>query len=1139
MQARTIALTLALLVGGVARAQSADRLEGPIPEEVEAYKQAAERFAERGREFREDTQAFVAYREAEERQRLTSGYDALLESLGELERNQRELTIQRFEEFLAKHPDAPYSSHVRFRLADLYFELENERWLERSRAYFAQLNDPNLSLEAAEALETQGEPRLELSRSVALYKRIIADNKDLPKEQRYERLDGTYLMLGFVYFEENAALPESDYPPTQPGKPPFDPTSFEAVQARKTELAKATFRELIARMPESDLADRAHLFLGNFVFDEGSFDEAVAEYRFVYQKGKDGPYFDESIYQLAWANYKQDRYAEAIPLFAEVLDQSEVLKRETGKESNYRPDAAKYMAFSFADLGGARSDALNQGTSYFSRVGAREYEWDVYVEMADALVRYSRWAEAVEVYRYLQDDPRWVNRPENPEFQMKIVQLYGNVQLLNDLEASGDARLELTRRYNEGTPWWEANRNNPDALAVARGFIESSLGQVANELRVRAQESEDPADYLVAAEKYQEYLDKFPISDDYYEVQWLLADSLRLANQYSRAATEYDALIRSSRFHPYLDGALVFRLQLRNQELAASAPPGALPPDAEPERTYTTEAGKEITVYKLGPTQLAFIEAADAVLGHEFGEPAPNVPDFREFVSENRHALTYIPGQILFWHNRYDEARPRLESVISRYPRKDEASYSASLLVDSYVAEGDLEQVRRQTMRFTSMILGSSDIADPTGRFRNSLEEVTYKQAEILAEGEDQEAAAEAFLAFLKEFPDSEYKEYALYSAARSYHIAGKAERANELYEEFINKYPTNEQSEQLYFRVASLYESTLQLDKAVNYYKQVSQRFPNGANAPDAVYNAAYLQIGLGQPKPAAEALEAYGTKYPDREDAEKVFFQAGEQWEAVGQTQALQFYDRYLAKYGSTNPENQITAMARKADIYKSQGNDRSYQKELDRIDQAFDATVASGKELGPNAHKYAAMAAYRGLKDAFDAYTAGKLTGNDEKDATFIFETKKSEMKAFEERAKAFATKYENFQYSSEALLLLGLAPLHWGDLGLSVKCPKGMREDDCFIFYDSLEEKFFPQFRAVIDQVGIPRLLDLVNKAKELKKHSPAIDKALAELNERNPSDYPAIKREIQGETDSTAPAPVAPVKAKKPKEEGQP
>lgn len=1134
---RPLLVLVALVAPSLAFAQASDRIEGPVPEELQAFKEASARFVDRATEMRDDTREYVAYREELERRKLTAGYDQMLENLAELERNQRDLAIRRFEEFLDKYPSTPYSSHVRFRLADLYFEVENENWLERSRRYFERLNDTDLTLEEAEQLEAEGEPRLDLSRAVALYKRIIEDNQDLPAGERYERLDGVYLMLGFVYAEENAALPSADYPARNESGDPFDPTSFEDVSERKSLLAKATFRQLIERMPESELADRAHLFLGNFLFDEGSFDEAIAEYRFVYDRGEEGPYFDEAVYQLAWANYKMDIYEEAIPLFTQVLDRSDAKKADTGRSSPFRTDAVRYMAFAFADEGLFASDgALGVAKAYFAKTGERPYEWDVYRELADGLTRYGRWQEAVAVFRHLQDDPRWVNHPKNPEYQMQIVRIYGNPVMLDDLEQSGEARLALTSRYNEGTEWWEANRNNPDALAVARGFIESSLGQVAQELRVRAQESGEPADFLVAAEKYQEYLDKFPISDDYYQVQWLLADSLRQGGATQEALVEYNKLIRSADYHEFFDGALVFRLQIHFSDLMQTAPPDQLPEGAVVERTYTTEAKKEITVYEVGELQANFIEAADAVLAHEFREPAAGVPDFRPFIDENRHALVYLPGQILHTHNRYEESRPRLERVIEEFPRKDEASFAASLLVDSFVNEGDLASVRLYTNRFSTMVLGTADVPDPEGRFRSQLESTAFLQAQALAESEDSLAAAEAFLQFLDDFPDSEHKEYSLYNAAFYYQQAGRAERANELYESFLAKYPDHEWSEKLYDRVATIYASTLQLEKAVDYYENLARRFPTSEKAPDAVYNAAFLKVGLGRNAEAARGLETYGTSYDERPDAEKVFFSAGEQWEAVSDRDALRFYDRYLKRFDFENPDNALAAMGRKASIYEKMGNRRSLDKELDAISDAFDRITEQGVELGPTAHRWAARAEYRELETAFEELKKGEVTRNEDQ-VTALLEEKEKAAPEVAAKALAFSQKYDDYDYATRALLINAMAPLVFADFGLAIEPPTGLSEDDEYAYWDLLEEKVFPIYRGH-EAEGIKRLQNLVKAAKTAKQHSEAIELAYKELNARNPSDFPDLKEEISGETEASAPPPLSGVRLRADETEGE-
>ncbi len=367
-------LVLALALSGsvpglsgsaLAQGTAADtaRLEGMAPEEVAAFRQTMERFRARMLEFDDDTRAYVDLRESEERTKLVGGYDGLITALETSEGQQREIAISGFERFLSRYPGAEYASHVRFRLADLYYERASEAWQVASASYFEKLEDPDLSIEELESLGDQ--PRRDLSESLALYQRIIDDNRDLPPEERYERLDGTFVMMGFVYNDKNNVQ--------------YDP-----------ERAKASFTDLITTLPESELADRSHLFLGNFEFDDNSFDAAISEYEAVYAKGQGSKYYMEGLYQLAWARYKLNEFDEALRLFTELLDASHQKKLDSGRESAFAPDARRFLAFSFADLGydldRSSSDIAQR---YFDRIGERPYERDIYMAAAVVLVSYT------------------------------------------------------------------------------------------------------------------------------------------------------------------------------------------------------------------------------------------------------------------------------------------------------------------------------------------------------------------------------------------------------------------------------------------------------------------------------------------------------------------------------------------------------------------------------------------------------------------------------------------------------------------------------------------------------------------------------------------------------------------------------
>ena len=73
---------------------------------------------------------------------------------------------------------------------------------------------------------------------------------------------------------------------------------------RDLEKSRVAFEALIAIRSDSDLADAAHLFLGNHWFDKNQFQRAIGEYRIVFDRGPVSLYYTEATYQLAWAYYK-------------------------------------------------------------------------------------------------------------------------------------------------------------------------------------------------------------------------------------------------------------------------------------------------------------------------------------------------------------------------------------------------------------------------------------------------------------------------------------------------------------------------------------------------------------------------------------------------------------------------------------------------------------------------------------------------------------------------------------------------------------------------------------------------------------------------------------------------------------------
>ncbi len=1113
---RSLLVLLALgLPAAVARAEddgAAVKVEDvrSSPEEQAAFEATFARFRSRMAEFEADVKDIVQQQESLERSEVVGSYKSILSDLEEDNRALRATAIRRFEEFLDKYPHAEHTPHVMFRLAELYFEQSEEAWSAKDEEY-RRLLDSMTDDQLAEAPE---EPHKDFHRSIRLYERILRDYPD------YQYLDGCYYMLGYILSE--------------PSSEQYD-----------EEAGLAQFQALVDRFPDSRFAAAAHLRIGEYYFDyaQGAEDlrKAIPHYQAVVDiEGPEGRLYDEGLYKLAWSYYKLSEYDKALSLLNALLDWSnDIYFNETGKHSPMEPEAIEYTAISFSDVSERQGRSpIAVAEAFYEQVGHRDFEDKVYKRLADVLTQQARYAEAIDVYRYIQD--RWPNDPENPDFQWKVAALYLSLPV-PDRQGAQEAIAELNRRYNDDSSWWQANRNNPDALAVARKYIEDSLATVAIQYHSQAMETGNVEDYAKAADLYEQYLTKFPFAEDYYQIQWWLADTLYKSGQLERALAQYEQLRKGGR-HNYKEGALWMVMQIRKQLLTDRY--GAVntrPPDAEVDHTVDLPSGKQRTVYKVDEEHATFIAVCDELVKSDFHEAEQRimgqlaeakdaetkktlqdeleqVQAYAAGLDQFRPALAYLPAQILYAYGRFDEARPRLQDIIARWPERDEAAYSASLIVDSYLEEEDLVNVRKYAQKFASMRLGQSTTAtQKTFIFQDQAEGATFNLAMKLIEQGKYEEAAEAFLDFIEEFPASKYRKDALYNAANNYEKVGKVAEANRLFERYVQENPEDERSRPLYFRLAGNYASALELDKAVQYYEALYENTKGKgidyADAPAALFNAGFLRIGLGDHRGAALDFERYARENPDQPDAEQVLFMAGEQWEQVSDEDALRFYRRYVRQYPDLKPDHVIEAYHRIVEIEERIGTPKQVDRAWDDLSAAYERLAATG-QVGPAGRHYAAHAEFRKLEADLEAFKEIHFTKDDDKNADLLLNVKKNALTDIVDRAEAIVTRYQDFEYSSAALYVAGLAYLYYSDMLYQAPCPQGFDEEACMIYAEQIDE-----IRIPVEDKGRARLEAILDTARQQHDWSEWQTRALEELNRRYPLEFAKEKQEFRGEGES--------------------
>lgn len=1098
------ALSLSCLLGaGVAHvamaqeAAEAPRVERAGPdaadEELAWLREVLARAEARGQMFKTDVAQTVEARRSEQTAAITATYSTTIDQLDRDTLRLRDSAIRRLSAFLDRHDDVRATSDVRLRLSELEFQRAQERWLEESQAYNEALVAAGDDLDALADLQEQGDPTIDLSGVVRHLTALIDANRGLPRGDQFPMLDVAYYMLAYVYYNPNA-------------------TQFDKAYAQKV------FQRLIDARPESPYADAAHLLRGRYIFsDLNDVEGSMPEFEAVIARGPEGDWFADAIYYRAWGRYKQSRYEEALQGFGELLDLSEQQEARTGRRSDYAPEAVTYIGLTLLE------QADRMGVGLLDRVGgyfdsfeeAPAWRWDVYAQLGEALENYMRFDEAVEVYTFLQQDEAFRWRPENPRFQDKVVSILSR-GFGADVAAAGQARIDMTERYGESSDWWSENRSNPEALATARRFIERYLLDVAVEFHVRAQEQAEPLLYAEAAERYREYLTRFPVSDNYFESQFFLGDSLLRAKDLRGAVSEFSSLVKNARHHDYADIA-VYQLS-RAWEALLRDEVGPFDQRAEGvavDRVKELGGGETLTVYALLPEQRSFISAVDQALSWEYGPPPEGISDLRETVEKTGHQLAFLVAQVLFHANRFEEARPRLMAIIENHPRTVEASFAATLYVNSWIAERDYGEVRRWSREFSTRKLGPDATTDDAF-FRSALEQSTYELGvQAYAEG-SYATAAEAFLEFAEEFPRSEQVPDALISAASAYAELGRFEEANQIYVAFLDRFPRHEEAPRFYLLLAENFGATFQLDNAIRYYSALIDRFPQHRNAAIATYMVAFLKEGLGDHLGAAQGYEAYAQRFPNETDRESTHFRAGAQFELVSDTRAIQFYERYLRTYGVENPDNALEAQAKLAELYRQRGRTRDADRAENNLIALFDRAVREDRTIGPRARDLAAGAAFRSLEQKYQTFIPDNiLSSNFERIAAFLFEGEGEQaIKEMLEEAEEIISTYASFEYTTAATYIKGAAAADYADIGYGVQPPESYTGPQLDAFWNLMEQTVTPLMDDY--QRDAKALLErVIELGRRQKRHSEWVDRAQQRLNLIDPITYPAGKRPVVG------------------------
>ena len=841
-----------------------------------------------------------------------------------------------------------------FRVAELHWEEAQHLFFEANRrddAVVAAKGDPSRQERLrAERKDLEERSRSEQAQAVARYREIA---KRFPS---YPRLDEVVFFLGENLWKQN----------------------------RRTEALDA-YKVLIQRFPKSRYVPDAWMAFGEHYFDiadKGNRQQTLRKALETYKRAAaytESSVYGYALYKQAWVHYNLGDWAEALDLFKAVIFFGDLPTSTVApdKKLALAREARKDYVRTYSHVGSPKA-----APDDFARVGGKDAR-DMLKSLASLYFDEGKDRDAILVYHGLiVADPA---APDAPFFQSRIVTGAGRM---------GKKDLAVQQAGNFVEMLQAAEKRGGDeaaqrALGAARKDAENTLRTLAVQYHSEYKKTREDAVAAHAAELYRLHLGLFPDGRQTYEMRFFHAELLYALEKFAEAGEEYGRVVQldvERMKQPGADG----KPQKPGKYLVDALESGVQSFDVVAKRAEASEkrpqGGDARTRLPIPKEKQQLVEACQRYL-----TLAPN--------GDKAVEIAYKAANVYYRYNDFAEAVKLFTVIAERHPRHELARYAANLALDCYNLQSDWRSMNASAKRLWEN--GELMRAQPALRedLAKVIEQSGFKLIEGLEKSSRHAEAAEAYLAFARDWPQSRLAPTALYDASVALTKAGRLERAMGVREQLVQRYPQDPLVPKVALANGQDREAVADFDRAAEDYERYFQGWKRAAGvtaapvrkkgkrsaapahaprgdaggyleekARDALYNAGVLREGLGQHGRAEANRLLYVETWPASPDAPRVFLSladlAGRQGAVSKELRLLEEYQQRYVK----DPTEWLTVQDRIAHLFRRTGNGAAERR---AYEQALHYWGPRRTQVGERGMAVVAQAQYLALEPAFEAY------------------------------------------------------------------------------------------------------------------------------------------------------------------------
>ncbi|PIE51182.1 hypothetical protein CSA37_13010 [Candidatus Fermentibacteria bacterium] len=676
-----------------------------------------------------------------------------------------------FEEYLAKYPESRFTPDILVRLAQLYYEIDKNTYLDR------------VAFSGGEFIP------VDYSRTIELYERVL---------NRYPESE-----------VEDVALYSLGYALNEMGD---------------SEASIASYRRLLRDYPESELAAETYIRAGDFYFESFEFDSAFAFYNSVLNyPGASSIIYQFGIYKLGWTAYLLNDYEHSIALFGYLIRDSQRMD-ELGlrRNSDMVSEAIEYLAHDFMEQ--KSGPPVQLATNFLDFFEDQSVTVEVLTQMGDFYLEQGFWAEAIQSYQaLLQRDPY---NSQAPFIQSRIAAAWEGA---GDFSAAAEAREIIVESYGRESEW--ASMSGDTVMfsmvdSIRSVALEQSITYCAQQITEASGNTAVTTPlYSGLIDKIELYLQEYSDSRQTYDFRFLLGDSYYNTDQFARAGDVYMQVVYDSTSAQQRENAVGNAF---SSYYEAYTRPGA-------DSTYLRARMHEVAIYYADTypageftAQFLFADAGNHYNAHDYAtaqesykrvynqyqnsEYTARAARFLAAAYEAQHEYSLAE----MWYGRAADAAAitgedlgeDVEQLAAAVAYRDAETLAQSEDVESLLAAAERFEESARSHPGTSVapvsLFDAGETYGKAGDITNALRVFrqladSYPDSELAAEGIQRAAflameaghfisAGDTYLEAYNRYPVADGAYSALYSAAVAYEEGGADRMAMNVYRQIISE---------------------------------------------------------------------------------------------------------------------------------------------------------------------------------------------------------------------------------------------------------------------------------------------------------------------------------------------------------------